>query len=437
MSLHLPQYSRFLSEAFVERLAQDYESVEGLPDLCVAPGLRRAFPQIETKQALSFVCRLYEKMHPELKRILEQRKNDREFLDQRVLELREKNQGIEYCSNDYKTPIGMQDSNKRLVLGQQAPMTSRKKVTVPDYLKGNQITLFGPPDTIKMSINAMNSFHHRLPDEPSIVQALVDASGDVPRWGADNEDSKTPMMRHFLHACENLIGCYQKSIALDDVSRGKKYRLKEDKLAVPIKRIPGLALPDGNHLWKGEPIPLHLFDLAMHIFHNWSRPQSLCLYVPKLENEEEASYLHKLIRAAEELIVEQHPSYSVGTVKIFVVFENPRAIFRIAEMAEALHPYFVGGSLGWHDFLGSTARLFKHDPNYRIPVKADPNIDLKTPKISSIPNGIARIDIPGKPLDRTKCKLACPAFISSDQALFTMLSSAFPRTPTYAKCASG
>ena len=44
---------------------------------------------------------------------------------------------------------------------------------------------------------------------------------------------------------------------------------------------------------------------------------------------------------------------------------------------DALYPYFAGASLGWHDYLASTARLFKEDPNYRIPVKADPNIVIK------------------------------------------------------------
>ena len=65
------------------------------------------------------------------------------------------------------------------------------------------------------------------------------------------------------------------------------------------------------------------------------------------------------------------------TIRVILVFENPRAIFRIREMAEALYPYFLGGSLGWHDFLASTARLFRHDPVYRIPVKADPNIVIR------------------------------------------------------------
>ncbi len=95
---------------------------------------------------------------------------------------------------------------------------------------------------------------------------------------------------------------------------------------------------------------------------------------PKLENEEEAAYLKFLIDSAEAMIREVEPAYQPGTIKLFIVFENPRAIFRIREIAGTLRPHFLGGSLGWHDFLASAARLFKHDPNYRIPVKADPNI---------------------------------------------------------------
>ena len=41
-----------------------------------------------------------------------------------------------------------------------------------------------------------------------MVAELVDASGQLPRWGADNED-KTPIMRNFLRACQNLTGCFR------------------------------------------------------------------------------------------------------------------------------------------------------------------------------------------------------------------------------------
>src|SRR5262249_21518949 len=115
---------------------------------------------------------------------------------------------------------------------------------------------------------------------------------------------------------------------------------------------------------------------------NWNDPRALVFYVPKLENEEEAQYLHQMIATAETMIRERHPSYALGTVRLMIVLENPRAIVRAHEIMDALHPYFAGASLGWHDYLASTARIFKEDPCYRIPVKADPEIVIKYIKAS-------------------------------------------------------
>jgi len=108
----------------------------------------------------------------------------------------------------------------------------------------------------------------------------------------------------------------------------------------------------------------------------------LAFYVPKLENEEEARYVKLMIEHAEKLIQSIHPTYKLGTIRLMIVLENPRAVFRVHEIIDELHPYFVGASLGWHDYLASTARLFKEDGNYRIPVKADPNIVIKYIKAS-------------------------------------------------------
>lgn len=377
-------YDSFLAPKLIATLWDQAETVDGIPDLRVGAGLQQEYPLIETKEAFQFVCELYEKVEEELNSILEQRVIDREFIDQKTLGYLDSNKDIPYHTKEYHTVIGALDSNGRLVVGPHEHKDPVKKVHVPDFLKGPQVTLFGPPDTVKMSINAMNSLHHQLPNEAPIVAELVADSGHVPRWGADNEDSKTPIMRNFLNACTNLIGCFDKTLAFDDLKKGKTYRLKDDGLALPIKRIPGLALPDGNHLYKEKALPLHLYDFAMHLFHNWSKPEALIFYVPKLENEEEATYVKNMILEAETRIKALHPRYQIGSVGLFIVFENPRAIFRIHEIANALHPYFVGGSLGWHDFLASTARLFRHDPSYRIPVKADPNIVINHIKESHL-----------------------------------------------------
>ena len=389
MSFDIPYYLDYLSPQLLRRLEQEGEAVDAVDGLVVAPGLRQEFSDLETDEALQFVCELYRRCRGELREILEKRGVDRAFLDHQVEQCVQENEGVDYLSEEYKTPIGRRDDQGRVVLGplpreERTPVEELPQVEIPPFLQGEQVTLFGPPDTEKMTINAMNALHRKPAGEPQIIGELVETSGEVPRWGADNEDSKTPIMTAFLKACRNLTGCFDGTLTFDDPTTGKHYELASKGLATPIKRIPGLALPDGSHLLDGNPLPLHLYDFAMHLFHNWDRPEALVFYVPKLESEEEAAYLHGMIRRTEEMIKEIHPDYEVGTVGLYIVFENPRAIFRIQEIAATLHPYFIGGSLGWHDFLGSTARLFRRDPNYRIPVKADPNIVINHIKESHL-----------------------------------------------------
>lgn len=374
VEFEIPYYLDFLPAEILQQLAIDSEQVDAIPGLQVANGLRAKFPRIETDEALRFVCELYDEVKTDLRELLDQRAVDRKFIDDQTLRLVKTNRNRDYQSGDYETVIGRRDEAGRIVIGPLEDVAERIQVDVPDFLQGWQVTLFGPPVSTKMAINAMNALKRKSPDEPTVVTELVEAGGQVPRWGADNEDSQTPIMENYLQACENLIGCFDQTLTFTDPDSERHYELDDDGLSIPIKRIPGLALPDGSHLYRGNPLPLHLFDFAMHLFHNFDRPRSLVFYIPKLENELEAAYFRKLLQVAEEKIVQLRPEYQAGQIRLFVVFENPRAIFRIREMANALHPYFAGGSLGWHDFLASTARVFRYDPNYRIPVKADPNI---------------------------------------------------------------
>src|SRR5690554_70889 len=380
----IPYYLDYLPAPLLKKLQQEGETVAGVAGLTVAPGLVEAFPELSSAEALKFICELYRRTRAELGQVLERRGKDREFIDKITAEAAEANAALDYLSPDYQTAIGHADTQGRTVIGplQKKASGAPNKVTTPAFLKGKQVTLFGPPDTKKMAINAMNAWHRRLPDEPALITELVEASGTNPRWGADNEDSQTPIMRDLLRATNNLSGCFERTIALREENpknpdKPKIYELQKDHLSNPIKRIPGLALPDGNHLLDGNPLPLHLFDFALHLFRNWHLKEALVFYLPKLENEEEAAYIKSMITEAEQMLVELHPAYEPGSVRLFVVFENPRAIFRIREIADVLHPHFLGGSLGWHDFLASTARLFKNDPRYRIPIKADPDIVIK------------------------------------------------------------
>jgi malate synthase len=373
----LRAYARFLPDPLLAALLEDSEPVPGVPGLSVATGLRARHPRIETDQALATLVEVYRAVLPDLAELLHQRELDRAFIDEQTLLCVEDNAGRSVNDPDYASVIGRAEPWGRVVVGPHRDAPELPPVEIPDFLKGEQVTLFGPPDSPRMAINAMNALHRRKPDEHPILSELVASSGQVPRWGADDEDSQTPIMDTFLAATENLMGCYERSLSWTHPVTGKVYELAESGLAHPIKRIPGLALPDGSHLLDGQPLPLHLVDFVLHCWHNRRRPEALVFYVPKLEHEAEAAYMRTLIEATDAAVRGRDAEVPEACVKLLLVFENPRAIFRIREMGLALGPHFLGGSLGWHDFLASTARLFKHDPNYRIPVKADPDIVIK------------------------------------------------------------
>jgi len=384
MSFEIPYYSDYLSPLLKDHLltkAKPMHGIEGLSLVGQSGGL-------ENKESLKFLVDLYNVIQPELARVLKQRMDDRTFIDERtrscvVFNKRLKN---DFKSAEYKTLLGERDSNGRIVIGPHSDdyvtSSGRKPVAaIPDYLQGPHVTLFGPPDSEKMCVNAMNSFHRTVKNEPAIIKELVENVKYTPKWGADNEDSKTPLHRDFQSAGVNLSRSLGHDLDFTD-EKGKRYQLEKDHLSHAIKRFPGLALPSFFLFYQNEPVPLHVYDFALHMFENWSNKEALVFYVPKLENEEEAKYIKLMMETAESLMKKIHPEFQMGTIRLMIVLENPRAVFRVNEMMDELYPYFVGASLGWHDYLGSTARLFKEDPHYRIPVKADPDIVIKYIKAS-------------------------------------------------------
>lgn len=381
----IPEYHRYLSPNLARATLDQARPVEGVS------GLKAVGETREDPEALRFLVELYRETRSDLGRILRQRRLDRDFLDARTRACAELNRrrGVEISDPDYQTVIGLEDAEGRIVIGPLGEHYCRaggaRVAPIPSHLQGSHVTLFGPPDSAKLAVNAMNAYHRRLPGEPQIVEELLAAlspESASPKWGADDEDSKTPMRGSLVSAAENLRGCFEGDLTVIDEARGKTYEIADSHLALPIKRFPGFALPCPFLFLEESPIPLHLYDFALHLFAHRSRPEALTFYVPKLENEEEAAYLHTMISHAERLISQYEPSYQRGTVRLMIVLENPRAILRAHEIMDALYPYFVGASLGWHDYLGSTARLFKEDSHYRIPVKADPDIVIKYIKAS-------------------------------------------------------
>ena len=100
---------------------------------------------------------MYETTREHLNCVLEQRKKDRAFVDQHTQELQSANRTLALDALDYRSVIGLKDDQDRVVIGGLTnPPATQSKIEIPEFLRGFQLTLFGPPDTAKLSINAMN-----------------------------------------------------------------------------------------------------------------------------------------------------------------------------------------------------------------------------------------------------------------------------------------
>lgn len=340
-------------------------------------------PQRLLGQGSGLVAKVCREMRKELAKVLAQRKKDRAFIDQRMRACAGLNAKLGRKLNDesYGTIFGQRDADGRVVIG---PITdnfaqpSGKQIeALPEFLKGEHVTVFGMADSAERCQKALCAHDARLASEPACVEKILATTDKPPRWGVDFEDSQTPLRDTIETANANLSACFQRK---PEMTQGSS---SPASLSQAFKRLPGLALPC-TYVFQAnsEPVPFHILELALHILEHWDKPEALVFYMPKLENEEEAAYLAHLIQTVEREIKAIHTAYVIGTVRVLVVLENPRAIFRANEIADALHPYFAGASLGWHDYLAATARLYKEDPNFRIPVKADTTIVLKHVKAS-------------------------------------------------------
>jgi len=69
-----------------------------------------------------------------------------------------------------------------------------------------------------------------------------------------------------------------------------------------------------------------------------------------------------------------------------IVLESARDL-RPTRSWMRFNPYFAGASLGWHDYLASTARLFKEDGNYGFPSKRIRTSSSNTSKRASTRGG--------------------------------------------------
>ena len=218
------EYQKFLSPKYLSHLLASSQLVSGLENLSQIGEIKG----LETTEALKFLCELFELTQYDLHKVLSQRKKDQEFIDSRtkVLEKFNTQNVFNFESPSYQTVIGLRDHEGRVVVGPlketyHSGKNEKPIADIPEFLQGNHVTLFGPSDSTKISINAMNSYHRVIPNEPKVIAELLQDSKNLPKWGVDNEDSNTPMREKFINSGIHLSGCLEKKNFL--------YRPKESR----------------------------------------------------------------------------------------------------------------------------------------------------------------------------------------------------------------
>ena len=206
-----------------------------------------------------------------------------------------------------------------------------KANVIPENLRKRHVELTGPGNDPKMVINAMNS------------------SADC--YMLDIEDSMAPSWNNVVNAHRNINLVSRGELKYE--TKKKLYEVTNDKPPTLLVRARGLHMFEENVINENNtPIQATMFDIGTHLFNNGvhmnKTKQGPYLYIPKLENYEDAVYVNNIISQSEEMLG-LHPN----STKVTVLIETFPAIFQTHEIIYALKDRIVGLNCGRWDYIFS------------------------------------------------------------------------------------
>ena len=290
-----------------------------LPPVNFAKEVQNHYPEILTKEALTFLSALHEYFNAERLELLESRNEQQKEFDQG------------------KFPDFPHETEAvRAGIWTAAP--------IPHDLQDRRVEITGPVDR-KMIINALNS--------------------GAKAFMADLEDSNSPTWQNTIEGQSNLIDANKGTISLVDTVKNKSYRLNEET-AVLMVRPRGLHLNERHLTINGEELSGSLVDFGLYVFHNtktlMKKGTAPYFYLPKLEHYAEARWWNRVFEFAENYL-----EVPVGTFKATVLIETITASFQLDEIIYELKDHIVGLNCGRWDYIFSYIKKFRNHPNFVVP----------------------------------------------------------------------
>jgi len=199
---------------------------------------------------------------------------------------------------------------------------------LPDYLTCRHVEITGPASNAKMMINAINS----------------EADG----YMADLEDSMTPSFENVINGHLNIKKAIRDQLTHETAT--KRYEIQRN-IKYMFVRSRGLHLQESGVV--GDiPINATLFDIAVYMFLNATflteSGLNPLLYIPKLENYEQATLVKEMLNEMESMLEIPH-----GSTKVTLLIETFPAIFQLDEIMYALKDYVCALNCGRWDYMFS------------------------------------------------------------------------------------
>ena len=236
--------------------------------------------------------------------------------------------------------------------------TSEWKVgSIPTDLRQRRVEITGPVDR-KMVINALNS------------------RADV--YMADFEDSHSPTWNGTVQGQANLRDAVDRTIRFVGPD-GREYKLV-DKPATLFVRPRGLHLTEKHVQLGSSQTPASLFDYGLFVYHNAkklvSRGSGPYIYIPKLENYQEARIWNDIFQYTEKTLKLPHAS-----IKCSVLIETILAAFQMDEILYSLRERITALNFGRWDYIFSMIKFLGEDPRFVVPERS--LLPMTTPFLKS------------------------------------------------------
>jgi malate synthase len=217
------------------------------------------------------------------------------------------------------------------------------KIVLPEWCRDQRNQMMGPADDTARVVRMLNS------GAPGVVLDLEDSMAN--RWPC--------LMRGLC----NILGALRGDLSYSDPASGATVAIEPSSTVVWI-RVRGLDLGQGGLFPGGEISPAPLFDLAMiaHQLDANRLRRPLCIYIPKAESAEEASWWRDVFRA-----VARAKGWTDDAIRCMALVESHPLAHEMEEFLHPLRDHILGLSFERWDYTASLIHFNFENPDWVLP----------------------------------------------------------------------